>query len=290
MTVFEAIIQALVQGFTEFLPISSSGHLSLVQHFFGINGEGAVTFSMILHLGTLVAVFIAFRKTIFLLIEEFFRMLKDIFTGQFKWKTMNPKRRMIMMIIISILPLFGFYLFKDFFKGLAEDSDIVVEGVGFLYTSALLFLSGKGVKNTKMAAGTTVKDALTVGVFQGIALVPGISRSGSTICSGLLRGFSREYAVDYSFILGIPVILAGAISEVMGSDILGASSSVGILPLAVGFVLAALSGLLAIKLIKWLVKSDRFKLFGWYTLALGIVVIVLGILEKTGTLFITFTM
>lgn len=290
MTVFEAIIQALVQGFTEFLPISSSGHLSLVQHFFGINGEGAVTFSVILHLGTLVAVFIAFRQTIFLLIQEFFKMVKDIFTGKFKWKEMNPKRRMIMMIIISILPLFGFYIFKDFFTSLAEDADIIVEGVGFLYTSALLFLSAKGVKNTKMAAGTTVKDALTVGVFQGIALVPGISRSGSTICSGLLRGFSREYAVDYSFILGIPVILAGALSEIMGSDLLTASSSVEILPLAVGFVLAALSGLLAIKLIKWLVKSDRFKLFGWYTLALGIVVITLGILEKFGVLFITFSM
>lgn len=278
MSILEAILQALIQGFTEFLPVSSSGHLSIFQHFFGLNGDEAVMTSIILHLGTLLAVFIAFYKIIWELIVEFFSMLKDIFTGKFKWKTMNPKRRMIIMIIISILPLFVFYIFKDFFAGIASDTDIIVEGIAFLYTSALLLMSVKFSKGKKTAAETTVGDALTVGVFQGIALIPGISRSGSTICSGLMRGFSREYAVDYSFVLGIPVILAGALSEFM--DVSKTEIQIDWIPLIIGFAVSAIAGIFAIKLIKWLVKTDKFKLFGYYTLILGIAVIALGIYEN----------
>ena len=132
MTILESILQAIIQGFTEFLPVSSSGHLSLFQHFFGLNGEGALLMPIVLHLGTLLAVFIAFYKTIGALIVEFISMIKDIFTGKFKWKTMNQNRRMIMMIIISILPLFIFYIFKDLFPSLSEDTDIIVEGFAFL--------------------------------------------------------------------------------------------------------------------------------------------------------------
>ncbi|MBP1549003.1 MAG: undecaprenyl-diphosphate phosphatase, partial [Oscillospiraceae bacterium] len=161
MTIIEAILQGIVQGLTEFLPVSSSGHLSLFQHFFGLDGENAVTMTIILHLGTLVAVFVAFWDKIKKLIIEAFRMLGDIFTGKFKWKTMNPERRMIMMIIVSILPLFGFYIFKDFFDNLASDEDILVEGFAFLYTSALLFCSTRTKKKSSYTAGeTTVKNAL----------------------------------------------------------------------------------------------------------------------------------
>ncbi len=154
MSILEAILQAIIQGFTEFLPVSSSGHLSLFQHFTGLDGEGAITISIVLHLGTLLAVFIAFRQIIWKLIKEAFSMIKDIFTGKFKWKTMNSERRMIVMIIISILPLFGFYIFKDFFTGFAEDSSIIVEGCCFLYTAALLFISDKMAKSTKTAGET----------------------------------------------------------------------------------------------------------------------------------------
>ena len=104
MTILEAILQGLIQGVTEFLPVSSSGHLSLFQHFFGVSGDEAVFTTIALHIGTLIAVFIAFRQKIWALILEALSMIKDIFTGKFKWSTMNPNRRMIMMIIISILP------------------------------------------------------------------------------------------------------------------------------------------------------------------------------------------
>ncbi len=280
MSIIEAILQGILQGLTEFLPVSSSGHLSLFQHFTGLDGEGAVTMTIVFHLGTLAAVFAAFWDKIKKLIFEAFRMLKDIFTGKFKWKTMNPERRMIMMIIVSILPLFGFYIFRDFFERLSSDSDIIVEGIAFLYTSALLFMSMKYGKGSKTAGETTVPAALTIGVFQGIALVPGISRSGSTISAALFTGMKREDAVEYSFILGIPVILAGAVVKL--GEASSAEISANFVPLLVGFVVSAIAGYFAIRLIKMLVVNDKFHVFAWYTLALGIAVIGLGLYEKLG--------
>lgn len=280
MSIIEAILQGILQGLTEFLPVSSSGHLSLFQHFTGLDGEGAVTMTIVFHLGTLAAVFIAFWDKIKKLIFEAFRMLKDIFTGKFKWKTMNPERRMIMMIIVSILPLFGFYIFRDFFERLSSDSDIIVEGIAFLYTSALLFMSMKYGKGSRTAGETTVPAALTIGVFQGIALVPGISRSGSTISAALFTGMKREDAVEYSFILGIPVILAGAVVKL--GEASAAEISANLVPLLVGFIVSAIAGYFAIRLIKMLVVNDKFHVFAWYTLALGIAVIGLGLYEKLG--------
>ena len=282
MTILEAVLQGILQGLTEFLPVSSSGHLSLFQHFTNLDGEGAVTMNIVFHLGTLLAIFVAFWGKIKALIFEAFSFLKDIFTGKFRWKTMNPERRMIMMIIVSILPLFGFYIFKDFFEGLQEDESILVEGFAFLYTSALLFLSVKCGNGKKTAGETTVPAALTIGVFQGIALVPGISRSGSTICSALFTGMKREDAVEYSFILGIPVILASAVVELGGAS--GSEAAANILPLVIGFAVSAVAGYFAIRLIKALVMNDRFGIFAWYTLVLGIAVICVGIYEaRTGT-------
>lgn len=280
MNIFEAVMQGIIQGLTEFLPVSSSGHLSLYQHFTGNSGEGALLFSAVLHLGTLVAVFTAFRKTIWELIKELGLMIKDIFTGKFKWKEMNPPRRAIIMMIISLLMLIPFYIFKDFFEGVAEDSDIIVEGVCFLYTAAILFLSDRCVKGTKKFGDITVKNAVTVGAFQGVALLPGISRSGSTISSGLFCGFERETAVQYSFILGIPAILGGCLLQVKDAV---DQKAMDIEPLnfAVGFVIAAVVGVCAIKMVNWLVKSDKFKVFAVYTLVLGLAVIGIGIFEHS---------
>jgi len=279
MTILESILQGLIQGLSEFLPVSSSGHLSVFQHFFKIQGESAVLVNAVLHLGTLIAVFIAFWDKIKALIIEFFMLIKDLFTGKFKWKEMNPERRMIFMIIISILPLFGFYIFKDFFEGLQSDGSIIAEGIGFLYTSALLFFCTSKIftKNTLTCGEVTTPKALLIGVMQGIALVPGISRSGSTISAGVFSGMKREDAVEYSFILGIPVILAGAFTELFPFE--ETMSSDLVLPMIVGFITAAVSGYLAIRLIKLLVVSDKFRIFAFYTLILGIAVLSVGIYE-----------
>ncbi|WP_294490445.1 undecaprenyl-diphosphate phosphatase [uncultured Ruminococcus sp.] len=285
MSLFDVIVQAVLQGLTEFLPVSSSGHLSLYQHFTGNSGEGALMFSAILHLGTLVAVFIAFRRDILALIKELWIIIKDIFGRKFTLKDMNPERRMIVMIIISCFCLAPFALFKDWFESIAEDGSIIAEGLCFLYTSAILFMSDRCTKGEKKAGDITYKDSVTVGLFQGVALLPGVSRSGSTISAGLFSGFSRETSVKYSFILGIPVILLSCLMEIfkylkdsVESNVVN-DSSVGFLNCFVGFAVSAAVGVLAIKLVNWLVKTDRFKVFALYTFVLGCVVLIAGFIE-----------
>ncbi|MGN0641921.1 MAG: undecaprenyl-diphosphate phosphatase [Huintestinicola sp.] len=298
MSIIEAVIQGLIQGATEFLPVSSSGHLSIFQHLFRLTGSDAVFTTIALHIGTLVAVFVAFWSRIKELIIEFFAMVKDIFTGKFKWSEMNGERRMIIMIVISILPLFIFYIFKDMFKAVSSDSDIIVEGICFLYTAAILTIGDRCSKKNREVIGehshtvamkssgdVTVSDALFIGFFQGVALLPGVSRSGSTISAGLIGGMKRQDAVEYSFILGIPVILAGALSEVM--DMGAAAEEFEAIPLLVGMVVAAVSGYFAIRLIKWLMASDKFGIFAVYTFILGLLVLGAGIYEHiTGNMIV----
>ena len=232
MSILDAIIQGIIQGLTEFLPVSSSGHLALYQQIFGSTEENGLFFSAILHLGTLVAVFIAFRDTIWALIKELGCMLKDIFTGKFKWSTMNGERRMIIMLLISLLVLLPLYPLKDLVEEVSNKHLIVI-GFCFLYTAVILFLSDRCGKGTREPKDITVKNALTVGIFQGIALMPGISRSGSTIASGLFSGFTRETAVKYSFILGIPTILGGCLLEV--KDAAAEGIEFDFLPMLIGF-------------------------------------------------------
>lgn len=277
MNIIEAIFQAIIQGLTEFLPVSSSGHLSLFQHFTGNSGEGALAFSAVLHLGTLVAVFVAFRKTIWDLIKEFCKMIKDIFKGEFRWKERNGERNMIVMLIISTAMLIPFFIFKDFFESFSEDASIFAEGVCFLYTAAILMLSDKCRKGKKKAGDITINDAVSVGFFQGIALLPGVSRSGSTISAGIFSGFSREMAVRYSFILGIPAILGGCLLEVKDAVSEGMKIQFG--PYIIGFIVSAIVGICAIKMVSWLVKTDRFKVFAYYTAVLGTLVLIVSAVE-----------
>lgn len=282
MSIWEAIIQGIVQGLSEFLPISSSGHLSLLQYLFGINGEAAASFSVLLHFGTLVAVFAAFYKTIWKLIAAFFGLIGDIFRGKFSWKNAEPEKRMVLLLIISCVPLLAFYFLSDFYSSLSADNDIVVEGCCFLLTSLLLFVSDRCVKGTKTAKDMTVRDALTVGVVQGIAPLPGLSRSGSTISTGLLCGLTREYAVSFSFIMGIPPVLAANLLEVKDLVKDGAGSAmaeIGVLSAVLGIVVAAVVGFLSIKMVRWLVKKDKFTVFAWYTLILGTFTVVVGIID-----------
>ena len=155
---------------------------------------------------------------------------------------------------------------------MVSEKYMIVLGCLFLYTSVILYLSDRCTKGKKSEADITPKNALTVGLFQAIALFPGVSRSGSTISSGLFCGFSREFAVRYSFILGIPTILAGCLLEV--KDAVDASESMGNFAVyAVGFVVSAIVGICAIKMVNWIVKSDKFTIFSIYTLLLGLGII-----------------
>ncbi len=277
MDYINVIIQAIVQGLTEFLPVSSSGHLSVVQHVTGMSGEEANLLMIVLHLGTLVAVFAAFWKTIWGMIKEFFLTFKDIFTGKFSWRNMNGNRRMMFMVIIATLILVPVYLFEEFFTSRSGDGDIVFEGVAFLFTALLLFLSDKCSHGAKLGEDMKVKDAVTVGLFQCVALFPGVSRSGSTTAAGLFCGLEKQTAVTFAFVLGIPAILGGSVLEL--GEALKSDMQLDWVALGIGFVVAAVVGFLAIKLVAWLIKKDRFKIFGVYTLILGIACVAAGIWE-----------
>jgi len=279
MTLWEALLQGIVQGLTEFLPVSSSGHLSLVQHFTGSAGESGLLFTVLLHFGTLVAVIAAFWKRIAGLIVEFGHAVADIFRGRFSFKSMKPRRRMLVMAILSLLPLIPAYFLGRYYEALASDGDILVEGICFLITAALLFFADRCEKGTRTAAKQRCSDSLLVGAAQAfLAPLPGVSRSGSTISVGLLRGMTREYAVAFSFIIGIPPVLAANLIKLPKA--ICAGESVGAGAIALGMFTAAVVGALAIRLVRWLVKTDKFVFFAWYTLALGLLTVVAAMIEK----------
>jgi undecaprenyl-diphosphatase len=278
MSYFSAIIQGLIQGFTEFLPVSSSGHLSLYQYFTGINSESSLLFSVMLHFGTLAAVVVAFWPTIWQLVIEFFSMIADLFTGKLLKGYPSPNRRMLYLLMLSCVPLLAVLFLQDFVGGFSTDNSIVAEGIFFLLTSLILTAADRSVKGIKTARSMTVGDSLAIGVAQLFATLPGVSRSGSTISAGLLCGLDRSYAVSYSFILGLPAILAAGLLDL--KDILSTGElGLPLGPALVGMAVAAVSGFLSIKLVSYLVRSDKFRIFAWYTLILGLLVLGIGISE-----------
>jgi undecaprenyl-diphosphatase len=280
MEIINAIIQGIIQGLTEFLPVSSSGHLAVYQMFFGEADENGLLFDIVLHLGTLLATIIAFRKKVWALIKEFGNICVDIVKGRFFKTKMNPNRRMIVMMIISLAVLIPFYPFKDHIE--KASTYPIVLGLLFIYTSVILFLSDR-VKKGKVGQGQIMpKHALIIGLFQGIALFPGVSRSGSTICSSLFCGFKKELAVEYSFILGMPTILAGCVLEIADyakEAAAGTAEAINLPAYFAGFVVSGIVGFGAIKMVNWIVKSNKFIIFSVYTLLLGIAVIIAGFIR-----------
>ena len=278
MSYLSAVIQGLIQGFTEFLPVSSSGHLSLYQYFTGTSSEGSLLFSVMLHFGTLLAVLIAFWPTVWQLLIEFLSIFADLFTGKLFKGYPKPYRRMLYFLMLSCVPLLVVPFVQDFIEGFSTDNSIIAEGCFFLITALLLTLADRAVKGIKTARSMTAQDSVAIGVAQVFATLPGISRSGSTISAGLLMGLDRSFAVSYSFILGLPAILAAGLLDV--KDILETGElGVPVGPALVGMAVALVAGLLSIKLVKYLVSSDKFGIFAWYTLILGVLVLGIGISE-----------
>lgn len=315
MSIFDAIIQGIVQGLTEFLPVSSSGHLAITQHILGISGDGNLFFNVMLHVGTLVAVIAFYYKLIWSLIKEFFSMIKDIFTGKFKWSQMNYERNLIMMLIIGLIPLFLLFIpipgtdmkVKDLADVLSASPILLVTAISLLVTSALLTVgiicnrrnSTKGGKHLKGVGKTgsngresyTILDAVCVGLMQVAAAVfPGLSRSGSTLAVGEMRGINKQKALDYTFVLGVPSIIAAALLE--GIDAIkspeGINVEIGVI--IAGVIASAVVGYLAIIIFKWFLKSDKMSIFVIYTAIVGIAFIIISIIEmNTGVNLFTGT-
>ncbi|MCL1830336.1 MAG: undecaprenyl-diphosphate phosphatase [Oscillospiraceae bacterium] len=277
MNLIDVIIQGIIQGVTEFLPISSSGHLSVYQHFFGTDDETSLLLIVMLHIGTLCSVLVAFRKEVWGMIKELFRLLGDIFRFRNILENTNESRRMIFMVFIATLPLAAAYFLNDFVKGIATDDDIIIEGVCFLITGLLLFIAFFWDRGRRDISLMKPLDAFLVGIAQLVAIVPGISRSGSTTAVAALRGLKKDTLISFSFILSIPAILAASASEILAvskSDL-----TVDLFILALGFVVSAVFGSLTIWLIRWLIKKDRYVFFSYYLFLVGSITLTVGVFE-----------
>lgn len=287
MKILEAFILGVIQGITEFLPVSSSGHMSLFTHFAGIETQTAGLFSAMLHIGTLVAVLIVFYKPIYELFAEFLLIIKDIFSKKFtfNFNKMSATRRMLFMFVISCIPLLVLLIpvgndknIMDLVGVFGSDDSIKAEGICFMITGFVLLLGSFTSEKTKKFQKVTTSSALLIGVAQFFAACfPGISRSGSTVSTALCCRISRKDAVRYSFILSIPAVLASGLVEI--KDAMEVVEYIPVPSLLVGVITSAVVGVLGIKLLDILVKKNLFKYFGYYTLALGLIVSIIGTIE-----------
>lgn len=272
MNIFEAIILGLVQGLTEFLPVSSSAHLALLQHFFGIEGDNILPFAVLLHVGTLVSVFIVYWHDIYHLFIELGSVIKDVFTGKGLRINLNPTRKLGIMIIVATIPtaIIGL-LFKDLFT--AMYLSLLAIGIGLLFTGTILWLSERLVKGTKQIGEMKFSHAILIGICQSIAISPGVSRSGATLVGGLLSGLDRNLAIKFAFLISIPSILGSVIIEAPDAFRGGFALEL-IFPIVIGVAMAAISGFFAIKTMLKVVSNKKLYYFSFYTWVLGAIVII----------------
>ena len=272
MSYLTSILLGLIQGIAEFLPISSSGHLAIAQNLLGLNTEIPEFFDVLLHLGTLLAVFAAYWQDIRDMVLEFFRGVGDI-ARRTTPMPVPPARRLILLIIIGTLPLFAVLPIHKKVQGLANSMGFI--GGALIVTGFLLFacdLIRKGRKDERTA---TWLDAVIVGVGQAIATMPGISRSGMTITTGCFSGFERRFAVRFAFLLSIPAVLGANILSL--KDALEAGIDWSQVPVyLVGVIVAAVTGYFCIRLLKMIADKGRFGAFAYYCWAVGIVTLVIG--------------
>lgn len=277
MTWLSAIIMGLVQGIAEFLPISSSGHLAIAEHLLNMQGASEIPqfYDVLLHLGTLVAVFIAYWDEIYDMIVEFFAGVGDL-VHHTTPRVVPPARRMILLVIVGTLPLFVMVPFRRFFTELGDNMYFI--GGALIVTGILLFVSDRVRHGRKTEKTATLLDALLVGIGQAIALCPGISRSGMTITAGCFTGFERKFAVRFAFLLSIPAVLGANILTL--KDAIDAGIDFSSVPVyLVGVVVAAVSGYASIRLLRYVADKGRFGAFAYYCWAAGVLTLVLTILH-----------
>ena len=276
MSLLSSILLGLIQGLAEFLPISSSGHLAIAEHFLGQAGVPATPdfFDVLLHLGTLVAVFAAYWQDIRDMIVELIDGVRDLVRGT----TPNPIPPARRLIIVGTLPLFVVLPVKDLVEGLSGNIYFVAGAL--IVTGFLLFASDRVKKGRKTERSAKLLDVLLVGIAQAIATCPGISRSGTTITAGCFVGFDRKFAVRFSFLLSIPAVL-GANILTLKDAIQENSIIVSDIPVyLVGVAVAAVVGYICIRLLKMIADKGKFGWFAYYCWAVGLIVLALTLVPK----------
>ncbi|MBU5437648.1 undecaprenyl-diphosphatase UppP [Tissierella sp. MSJ-40] len=270
MTLIQAIILGIFQGIAEFLPISSSGHLVLLQHFFNIK-EGNLFFTEMLHFGTLISIIIVYFNDVVKIVVEFFKLIGNIIKNK-KVKPLNTYQKLGLLIIVGSIPtaIIGL-LFEDFFEKLY--SSVLPIGIAFLITGVLLWIAENKADENKNIKNMTFLDSIVIGTFQGIAIIPGISRSGSTIVAALMRGLNRSLATEYSFLLALPATFGAGLLGIV--KVIKSGSEVSFtMPLLIGMLLSTIVGIFSIKILVKVLKKNKLHYFSYYLWIVGLLTII----------------
>ena len=291
MNVLKSILLGLVQGATEFLPVSSSGHLAIFKKLFGINFDSGIYFDVMLHFGTLIALIIVFHEDIWHMIQEFFQMIAIVFANflvfikrkrgntrytYFKVGNSNYKK-LVLMVLVSTIPTGIIGIVGNDLMDRAGDALWLV-GLCLMGTGALLFMADRHSDNTMKIKDANYSDAFFVGIAQGVATLPGLSRSGTTISVGMRLGFNKNLAVKYSFLMSVPAVLGAVVVKLknLKGEAFGSSNLPGYI---LGTVAACVSGYFALRYLLKLVKNRNYRGFTIYCLAMGVFAIILGIIK-----------
>lgn len=285
MSILQSILLGVLQGITEFLPVSSSGHLAILKNLLGIDTQGGLLFEALLHLGTLTAIVLAFRRDLLRMLAESARMARDVVYNakatvhnhreqdaiRRRRIVHNNYRKFVAMVLISSIPtaIIG-YTARDLVE-IASDT-LVVPGVCLILTAGLLLVADVTESGRKIPKDVSYTNAFMIGVVQGLSVLPGLSRSGATITAGLISGFERRFAVKYSFIMAVPAILGAVLLEL--TRLTGTVSAGQAAIYLAGAATSGAVGFFCIKKMLVIVRKKQFKGFAAYCLALGVAAIV----------------
>ena len=286
MTFIQSVFLGIIQGITEFLPVSSSGHLSILRNLFGIQTDGGLLFDVMVHLGTVIAICVVFRRDVLRMIGETIRMVSDIWANgsvfihnkkekdarRYKKILHNNYRRFVVMVLCATIPtaVIG-YAARDLVT-LASDS-LLAPGIGLILTAVFLIIADVSENGKKIPKDISFTNSFLVGIAQGISTLPGLSRSGTTIAACLISGYDKRFAVKYSFIMAIPAILGAACMEI-GQAFSGSVSLSQFFIYLAGAVTAGVVGYFSCRKMLTIVRKKKFRGFAIYCLILGSISII----------------
>ena len=286
MTFIQSVFLGIIQGITEFLPVSSSGHLSILRNLFGIRTDGGLLFDVMVHLGTVIAICVVFRRDVLRMIGETIRMVSDIWANgsvlihnkkekdarRYKKILHNNYRRFVVMVLCATIPtaVIG-YAARDLVT-LASDS-LLAPGIGLILTAVFLIIADVSENGKKIPKDISFTNSFLIGIAQGISTLPGLSRSGTTIAACLISGYDRKFAVKYSFIMAIPAILGAACMEI-GQAFSGSVSLSQFFIYLAGAVTAGVVGYFSCRKMLTIVRKKKFRGFAIYCLILGSISII----------------
>ena len=278
MTISSAILLGIVQGVAEFLPISSSGHLAILQNLFALSaGEDHLFFDVLLHLGTLISICVCYWGDIVAMVREVFIVLRGGRRADGTPVQGNlGAARLFMMIVVGTLPLFLVLPINDKVEELYYITPFI--GVALLLTGCMLFVSDKMTPGKRTEKNMRFRDALVIGLCQCVATIPGLSRSGTTITAGIATGLDRTFAMKYSFLLSLPAVLGAnllSFIKAIGEESIEASLIPAYL---LGMLAAMLSGIAAISLMKLIAKKSKFGWFAYYCWGAGVLTIIFSLI------------